>query len=117
MKVSKGDVEFVSLSYAKTENMDITQAQGYQTLNLNNSTPEYNRNNNDALGDPVFNIEGQIWENNTSPKQSYESESNMKCSPLPLRLNQDSIESVESLIFPPVATASTGKGFFSNELY
>ena len=111
MKSPKVDVEFGSLSYAKTENMDITQDQGYQSLNLNNSNPECNRFDNDVLGETVFNIDGPIWENK-SPKQPHQSESNMKCYPLPLRVNQDSIESVESLICPPVATASTGKKLF-----
>ena len=105
------DVEFGSLSYAKTENMDITQDPGYLSLNLNNSTTEYNTSENGALGETVCNLDVQLWDDKLS-KQSYERECNMKYSPLPFRVNQDSIESVESLICPPVATASTGKKHF-----
>ena len=99
---------FNSCSYEQNVNMDITQDQGYQSLKLKDNTPQFNKDWEDVLNEPLFDTDGQIWENN-APTLLCENESSVNTSSFPLTTNQDSIESVESLICPPVATASTGK--------
>ena len=104
-------VDIGSISYAKSENINIQRDQVSPSTNLSESLPRFHNTHEEKSDVNLSRSLDDTWTNNENIISNSHMNKPIKNSLLPLSINKDSIESVESLICPPVATASTGKSF------
>ena len=95
-------VNFGSVCYADNENL-----KHQHQLNINEDHHEVRFHDRIECNETSININKKLFDVNPSKQQEYEKESPV--SSIPSSINHESIESVDSLICAPVATASAGK--------
>ena len=105
------DSESESISYTKSDNIAIVHDQTYPSIKLAKSVPLQENVQKDHSDGVMSQSYDDTWKDDKI-NPSFNFENKMRSSLHPFTNNKDSIESVESLICPPVATASTGKNNF-----
>ena len=120
--IPHSDMDFGNVSYANCENVDMRHEQCYASfVSDENSFTSISNHHSGANTSPMDSLDqngGPMSNDNPLLQTTHSQPITLKCVPSSTNtMEQNSVESVDSLVCPPVATASTGSTYLTEQYY